>query len=99
MRPILGRPLYKTGVTRRTSMRRKCTLVTPARAFRRFYDDFMGLTRINLGLAMPMLKDLDKLAAKYGFDRTNAIRYCIRVICDNELKPPEETQRKPAKQV
>jgi hypothetical protein len=78
-------------------MRRKCTLVTPARAFGRFYDDFMGLTRINLGLAMPMLKDLDKLAAKYGFDRTNAIRYCIRTTCDSELKPQEETQRNPKK--
>jgi len=46
----------------------------------------MGMTRINLGLAQPMLKDLDKLAAKYGFDRTNAIRYCIRFTCDAEAE-------------
>ena len=59
----------------------------------------MGVTRINLGLTLAMLKDLDRLAAKYGFDRTNAIRYCIRTACDSELKPQEEPQRKPTKQV
>lgn len=32
-----------------------------------------------------MLQDLDKLADRYGFDRTNAIRYCIRYACDAEL--------------
>jgi hypothetical protein len=46
---------------------------------------------------MPMLKDLDRLAARYGFDRTNAIRYCIRATCDSELKPQEETRRDPKK--
>ena len=80
-------------------MRHKCTLATPARASRSLYDDGMGLTRINLGLPAPMLKDLDKLATKYGFDRTNAIRYCIRTACDFELKPQEETQRNPTEPV
>jgi hypothetical protein len=55
----------------------------------------MGQTRINLGLAPAMLKDLDKLAARYGFDRTNTIRYCIRVTCDAELKPQPENPAGP----
>lgn len=42
----------------------------------------MRKTRVNLALSQAMLKDLDKLAARYGFDRTNAIRYCIRFTCD-----------------
>jgi metal-responsive CopG/Arc/MetJ family transcriptional regulator len=46
----------------------------------------MSPTRINLGLSATMLRDLDRLAARYGFDRTNAIRYCIRVVCDDELR-------------
>jgi len=45
-----------------------------------------------------MLRDLDKLAAKYGFDRTNAIRYCIRRTCDMDTVdarpsfPPEDAR-------
>jgi metal-responsive CopG/Arc/MetJ family transcriptional regulator len=58
----------------------------------------MGVTRINLGLAQPMLKDLDRLAAKYGFDRTNAIRYCIRVTCDHELQPGSKRTHEPTRE-
>lgn len=58
----------------------------------------MPPARINLALAAPMLRDLDKLAAKYGFDRTNAIRYCIRRTCDMDTMdarpplPPEDVR-------
>ena len=47
--------------------------------------------RINLSLAWALVKDLDRLAARYGFDRTNAIRYCIRTVCDAELLLDKKT--------
>jgi hypothetical protein len=40
-----------------------------------------------------MLRDLDRLAAQEGFDRTNAIRYCIRFTCDAKLKPEGKAAR------
>jgi hypothetical protein len=57
----------------------------------------MPMKRINLTLAPMMLKDLDRLAAKYGFDRTNAIRYCIRVTCDSEFKYESPKGEEPQK--
>jgi metal-responsive CopG/Arc/MetJ family transcriptional regulator len=59
----------------------------------------MGITRINLGLAQAMLKDLDKLAEKYGWDRTNTIRYCIRYACDAELQNKQGAGRNETKEV
>jgi hypothetical protein len=44
----------------------------------------MVLKRIHLGLTAAQLRKLDKLAAKLGLDRTNAIRYCIARVSDLE---------------
>lgn len=41
--------------------------------------------RVNLAIPVSLARDLQKLIEKYGFDRTNAIRYCIRRTCDEEL--------------
>jgi hypothetical protein len=37
----------------------------------------MGTKRINLVLTAGMARNLDKLGAKIGIDRTNTMRYCI----------------------
>jgi metal-responsive CopG/Arc/MetJ family transcriptional regulator len=57
----------------------------------------MSKTRINLSLAPAMVRDVDKLAEKYGWDRTNAIRYCVRQTCDAELRLPAKTETNPEK--
>lgn len=54
----------------------------------------MAMVRINLAITPALLRDLDKLAARYGFDRTNALRYCIRRVCDEELTPDRERSRR-----
>jgi hypothetical protein len=57
----------------------------------------MNVTRVNLGIARAMLRDLERLAAQEGFDRTNAIRYCIRYTCDAKLKGQPDTTKEPRK--
>lgn len=44
----------------------------------------MALKRIHLTLAPASLRRLDKLAAKLGLDRSNALRYCIARTADAE---------------
>jgi metal-responsive CopG/Arc/MetJ family transcriptional regulator len=55
--------------------------------------------RINLTLAWAMVRDLDRLMEQEGcMDRTDTIRYCIRLTCETKLRASEQTQRKPEKQ-
>jgi hypothetical protein len=44
----------------------------------------MALKRIHLSLEPAHLRRLDKLAAKLGLDRSNALRYCIARTADAE---------------
>ena len=49
----------------------------------------MALKRIHVALSAAQIKNLDKLAAKIGLDRTNAVRYCIARITEVELSDRE----------
>jgi antitoxin component of RelBE/YafQ-DinJ toxin-antitoxin module len=50
----------------------------------------MALERIHLSLEPAHLRRLDRLAAKLGLDRSNALRYCIARAADAEGIPPEK---------
>jgi antitoxin component of RelBE/YafQ-DinJ toxin-antitoxin module len=44
----------------------------------------MGLKPFHVGLSAAQAKVLEKLAAKLGLDKSNAIRYCISRIAEQE---------------
>ena len=44
----------------------------------------MPMKRVNLQLSPAMSKNLEKLALRLGLDTTNAIRYCIARIVEQE---------------
>ena len=48
-------------------------------------EHLVHLSEVQVTLSASMLEDLDKLAERYGFNRANTIRYCIRFRCDAEL--------------
>ena len=44
----------------------------------------MGIKRIHVGFTASQVRVLEKLAAKLGLDKTNAIRYCVARIAEIE---------------
>ena len=50
----------------------------------------MALQRIHLSLEPAQLRRLDRLAARLGLDRSNALRYCIARIAEQEGIPAEK---------
>ena len=48
------------------------------------YSFCMALKRLHVGLTIPQLKQLQKLAVKLGLDKTSTIRYCVARIAEQE---------------
>ena len=55
----------------------------------------MVLKRLHVGLTASQVKQLEKLAAKLGLDKTSTIRYCVARIAEMEgvsLKRPYDPE-------
>jgi metal-responsive CopG/Arc/MetJ family transcriptional regulator len=47
----------------------------------------MAKKRIHLSITPALLARLDRLAEKYGLDRSGAMSYCISRVCEEESVP------------
>lgn len=51
---------------------------------------FMSLKRVQVGMSEEELARLDRLARKYGFTHSGAMRFCFNKVADDEEIPHEK---------